>query len=429
MKEFCNVARPAGTDRNKLPDLMRRWFGLSAGRPGTAFQVRFFRSPDGWQTEPVGQILEFTAVGMVPAYASLRAAAGALLEPMAVASPPEQVALPLEGDADNLFALRATGDSMSGGTDPIHDGDWVVFRHARDITLKEIEGKVVLLQTEFEGDVGLQIKRVFREDGRWMLKSDNPAQAPLEATGRTVPIATVVRHFRPEDLAPPVGTVLDAQQLKERFGITAPPSTGRVRGHLLIVLGDDARLEGPNRLHLALYDRRPGETAFLLAPDAGGTEWRYCGVARLSETLPLWNLPEVDFRTWRAYGTGHGASRELTPQAEERARNLAGDILAQTADNLWLELDGRRCRVVGEAPRGGLRIDGGDGGFAERTVSLQDIGWALLAAEDVRLNGGILDERRVNRLRYLEGTPKGSTRWVDTQWALLLVRLFNKGPA
>jgi hypothetical protein len=118
MKEFCNVARPAGTDRNKLPDLMRRWFGLSAGRPGTAFQVRFFRSPDGWQIEPVGQILELPAVGMVAAYTSLKAAAGALLERMAADSPPEQVALPIAGDAENLFALRATGDSMAGGDGP-----------------------------------------------------------------------------------------------------------------------------------------------------------------------------------------------------------------------------------------------------------------------------------------------------------------------
>jgi len=391
--------------------------------------VRFFRSPDGWQIEPVGQILELPAVGMVAAYTSLKAAAGALLERMAADSTPEQVALPIAADSENLFALRATGDSMAGGADPIHDGDWVVFRHARDITLKGLEGKVALLQTEFEGEVGLQIKRVVRKDGSWLLESDNPLHSPLDATARSVPIATVVQHFRPEDLAPPVGTMLDAEQLNERFSIMAPPSTGRVRGHLFIVLGDDERLESPERLRVALYDRRPGETAFVLAPDARGTAWRHCGVARLSEPPALWTLPEVDFRTWRAYGTGHGASRQLTPQAEERARTLVADVLAQTRGDHWLELDGKRCRIVGEAPRGGLRIDGGDGGFAERTVSLQDIGWALVAAEDVRRNGGILDERRVNRLRYLEGTPKGSTRWVDTQWALLLVPLFDKGPA
>jgi hypothetical protein len=37
------------------------------------------------------------------------------------------------------------------------------------------------------------------------------------------------------------------------------------------------------------------------------------------------------------------------------------------------------------------------------------------------MTGGILDEARVNRLRYLEGTPKASTRWIDTGWAIALV--------
>jgi len=34
----------------------------------------------------------------------------------------------------------------------------------------------------------------------------------------------------------------------------------------------------------------------------------------------------------------------------------------------------------------------------------------------------LLDEAFVNRVRYLEGTPRGSTRWIDTGHALRLVR-------
>jgi hypothetical protein len=62
--------------------------------------------------------------------------------------------------------------------------------------------------------------------------------------------------------------------------------------------------------------------------------------------------------------------------------------------------------ALGLAPKGGLRIDGGEGGFAEPTVSLTDVSWCLVAKDDVAANGGVLDEGRVNRLRYLEGTPK-----------------------
>jgi hypothetical protein len=86
----------------------------------------------------------------------------------------------------------------------------------------------------------------------------------------------------------------------------------------------------------------------------------------------------------------------------------------------WVEAEGKRVRVVGPSARGGIRIEGD--GFAERTVSATDIAWVLLAQDDVREGGGLLDEARVDRLRYLEGTPKGSTRWIDTGHAITLVR-------
>ena len=70
-------------------------------------------------------------------------------------------------------------------------------------------------------------------------------------------------------------------------------------------------------------------------------------------------------------------------------------------------------RAVGAAEQGGLRIDGGPSGFRERTVSLLDVAWAVVAADDVAAHGGVLDEARVN----LDGTPKGATRWIDTGWA------------
>jgi hypothetical protein len=44
----------------------------------------------------------------------------------------------------------------------------------------------------------------------------------------------------------------------------------------------------------------------------------------------------------------------------------------------------------------------------------------ILAADAVAEQGGLLDEARVNRLRYLEGTPRKSTRWIDTGWAMVL---------
>ena len=82
---------------------------------------------------------------------------------------------------------------------------------------------------------------------------------------------------------------------------------------------------------------------------------------------------------------------------------------------------GKRLRVVGAAEQGGLRVDGGPDGFKELTVSLLDVAWAVVAADDVAEHGGVLDEARVNRLRYLDGTPKAATRWIDTGWAFVIV--------
>lgn len=61
-----------------------------------------------------------------------------------------------------------------------------------------------------------------------------------------------------------------------------------------------------------------------------------------------------------------------------------------------------------------------DGGRKARPVRLTDIGWVLRARE----TGGVLDEAAVKQLRYLDGTAKASTRWVDTGIAIGLVRAF-----
>ncbi|WP_437819418.1 HIT domain-containing protein [Sorangium sp. So ce1078] len=118
-------------------------------------------------------------------------------------------------------------------------------------------------------------------------------------------------------------------------------------------------------------------------------------------------------------GSSRGASRSLPAGARERAQAIV-DMLLRRAGS-FVDGEGKRCRIVGRAPDGGLRIDGGPAGFAERTVSLTDLAWVLVARDDAQENGGLLDEQRVNRVRYLEGTPKASTRWIDTGWALLLM--------
>jgi len=223
----------------------------------------------------------------------------------------------------------------------------------------------------------------------------------------------------PEELAPDRGTVLNEQDLAARFGIDdLAPRSGRHGGHLFVFIESAGVLTSPDRLRYEPVPRRPGETAFVLSKH-DPNHWRYLGVARQLQNDSAWQLPEVDLATWRLWGDGKTVSRRVSDTALARAQLAVVALLALPEERRWIEQAGpKRARIVGPAARGGLRLDGGDGGFAERTVSLQDIAWAIVAGENVRANGGLLDEERVNRLRYLEGTPKGSTRWIDTGWAL-----------
>lgn len=52
--QFCNVAHVVGETRNRLPELMREWFGPDAGKPGTQYRVNFKRDRDGWKVGPFG---------------------------------------------------------------------------------------------------------------------------------------------------------------------------------------------------------------------------------------------------------------------------------------------------------------------------------------------------------------------------------------
>lgn len=61
--------------------------------------------------------------------------------------------------------------------------------------------------------------------------------------------------------------------------------------------------------------------------------------------------------------------------------------------------------MLGRAQRGGLRIDGGDGGFGERTLSLADIAWVAGAQDDVSAHGGLLDQQRA----AVDARSRGST--------------------
>ena len=52
VKIAINVMRMRGEEENVLAETMRRWFGVSAGLPGTDFHVVIERDDDGWKMSP-----------------------------------------------------------------------------------------------------------------------------------------------------------------------------------------------------------------------------------------------------------------------------------------------------------------------------------------------------------------------------------------
>lgn len=301
MKEYCNVARPVGTPRNLLSDKLREWFGPSAGRPGTGFHVRFSLSPDGWWAEPLGgQVLPLPMRGRVLSFPDLRAAAGSAIGPTPTDDEPaaDVVVLPVRTADEGVFAVRASGDSMEGGSDPIHDGDWVVFRWGRGRGLGAIANRRALVQVPDAGGYGYQIKRVVERDGAWVLKSDNPARPSFDASASTVPLAVVEEVISPERLAPQSGTRIAAAELGGAFGHEVSPTPEEVcrqGGHLFLFVSAAGRFFAPNRLRIPVIDRRPAETAFVLVAAEEPAHWIYLGIGRWLDDEACWSVPELDF--------------------------------------------------------------------------------------------------------------------------------------
>jgi superfamily II DNA or RNA helicase/diadenosine tetraphosphate (Ap4A) HIT family hydrolase/HKD family nuclease len=416
-KETCESARPVGADRNQLPDLMRRWFGPDAGHPDHVAEVRFSATPEGLWVEPLqANVVAFPSVNAFVAYPDLRAAAGVSDEAGEMPGS-EAVMLPVGGDPD-LFAVRVAGTSMDGGPAPLHDGDWALLRWSKGAPADALNNRVVLVQGAALAGTRFQLKRLVRGGEGWQFRSDNPAGPSFDATEDMRVLARLDRAVPPEALAPSPGTVLTAEELAQRFGVeNLPPENGRHGGHLFLFINEKGQLEAPDRVRMTILDRRPGETAYVLATGEAGL--RYLGVGRWSEEDGRWHIPEVDFATWRLWGEGRSASRPLPKGCLERAQSVIDAVLALPEAERWVDNGGTRGHVLGRSARGGLRIDGGDGGFNERTVSLIDIAWVAAAAAD----GGMVDVDRVNRLRYLDGTPEESTRFIDTRWAVGIWRM------
>ncbi len=159
---------------------------------------------------------------------------------------------------------------------------------------------------------------------------------------------------------------------------------------------------------------------FVLGRGAAREPGRGLGVGRWDEKEGDWAIPEVAFATWWALGHGRSASRRLEEGWNEEARELVDHVLVAPGPGGWVGSGDRHCRIVGPAEGGWVRIEGGEEGFAEGTVSLTDIACVLAASERAAANGTLLDEGVVNAYGLSRLDAEGMTRWIDTGWAVVL---------
>jgi superfamily II DNA or RNA helicase len=294
MKIAVNTAWPAGaaTETNRLPDLLRGWFGPKAGLSGTSFRVRFRKDTSGWHIEPLGAaVIPLLPRRALVAFPSLKAAAGAASDSLASAPDEECVHLPVASRAEGLFAVRAAGDSMKGTDDPIRDGDWLVMRYVQGIGIGALNGQRALVQVPGPTGYAYQVKRIVQQGAHWLLRSDNPEYPSFEAT-EVQPIAQLVEIVPPERVGPFAGVLLDDEGVMRAFGLSTVPKTGRYNGHLFLCIDRQDMLKAPYLISPGISGQYPAETAFVLTRSTPDQLWRYAGVARWRKEKNSWVLPE-----------------------------------------------------------------------------------------------------------------------------------------
>lgn len=242
VKIAVNVATAPDGGPNQLPALMRRWFGPKAGHPGTRHRVQLVQTTQGWRLEQdAASEAEVVPFPTVPFYEDLQVACGAFAASDRTADAASRIAVnaDVELHPNQHFVVRASGDSMTGGDTPIHDGDLVLCRWWPGGNAADVSGKPFLIIGYDEADTSLAAMKVpIQREGRWLLRSWNPSYDDQELPEYTK-LEPVARVIGPVDQYTGLlmwGTY-NRDEIAPAFGSTNNPSW-RV-GHRDIDVGDE----------------------------------------------------------------------------------------------------------------------------------------------------------------------------------------------
>lgn len=201
-KIAVNIALENKGGTNLLPTLMRQWFGPTAGLPGSQHYVSLRNAGGRWLLTPENVDAEANKPTVIPFPAiehfhELEAACGAAMGQ--TTDPSGKVWLQVQSertlDTKKHFVVRARGDSMEGGANPIVDGDLVLCEWLDATSPEQIAGKPCLL-SGYEGDdlSFAMIKVPVQAGGGWTLRSWNPnfEDIKIDSGTRLRPVASVL---------------------------------------------------------------------------------------------------------------------------------------------------------------------------------------------------------------------------------------------
>jgi len=136
-------------------------------------------------------------------------------------------------DPARHFIARASGESMNGGKDPIHDGDYLLLELIDPVKAGRITGETVVIERQDAGgDDQYLLRRVTKsDDGRYVLKATNPDYADLEADESMRTRARLEAVLDPLELA--IGQAFRRDEIPALFGHEFNPGNWN-SGHVVL---------------------------------------------------------------------------------------------------------------------------------------------------------------------------------------------------
>ena len=200
-------------------------------------------------------------------------------------------------------------------------------------------------------------------------------------------------------------------ELPAAFGLEeVAPSSGRHGGHLFVFIDAEGRARCARPRAIRRVSTAKTERDGVRAREATDGAFRYLGVGRWLDESCAGRSPTSTTRRG-ARGARVERPRVRYPTARSRARSSSSMRYWRfPRRERWLEQRERATRARARcAARGGFRVDGGDGGFGERTVSLTDLAWVVVGRRTTRGSGA----RSRRGARQPRALPRGDAEGVD----------------